>query len=51
VLVARPDGLVIVMLPAHGDAVGITGVGTMISGLRPAAPTSSVAVDGTVASL
>jgi hypothetical protein len=34
----------------YGDAEGLTGVGMMISGLRPAPP-ASVAVDGIVASL
>jgi hypothetical protein len=40
----------IVVFPAHGDAEGTAGVGTVISGLSPVTP-ASVAAVGIVASL
>jgi hypothetical protein len=40
----------IVGFPTHGDADGLSGAGTMMSGLWPDPPASS-AVNGTVASL
>jgi hypothetical protein len=42
--------VVVVVLPMHGEAEGITGVGTIICGLRPDDP-ASMAADGMVASL